>query len=113
MASTRVFVPVVLLMASLALMSGATRSAAQEPGLQSIFDGWFDSGCVQVSNETGAGIFPLRKPGIFTLSDRSDIACSTAWRTWSDETSTVRRTRFSPRFSTAVGIGPFNQPGRR
>ena len=26
------------------------------------------------------------------------------------ETSTVRRTRFSPRFSTAVGIGPFNQP---
>src|SRR5688572_19067828 len=59
---------------------------------------------------TCVGIFPLRKPGIFTLSDRSDIACSTACLTWSGETSTVRRTRFSPRFSTAVVIGPFNQP---
>src|SRR5262245_61944711 len=59
---------------------------------------------------TGFGIFPFRNPGILTLSDRSDIAWSTAWRTWSGDTSTVRRTRFSPTVSTAAATRPFNQP---
>src|SRR6476659_3029563 len=58
---------------------------------------------------TGFGIFPVRKPGIFTLCERSDIAWSTACLTWSDGPSTVKRMRFSPTVSTAV-TGPFNQP---
>src|SRR3990170_6590331 len=60
---------------------------------------------------TGCGIFPFLKPGIFTLSERSDSACSIACCTWSGETSIVRRTRFSPSCSTPVVTRPFNQPG--
>src|SRR3990172_4481501 len=59
---------------------------------------------------TGCGIFPFLKPGIFTLSERSDSACSIACCTWSGETSIVRRTRFSPSCSTPVVTRPFNQP---
>src|SRR5688572_4904737 len=57
---------------------------------------------------TGVGILPLRKPGILTLSDRSDRACSTAWCTAAAGTSTVRRTRFPPSSSTVV-TSPFKQ----
>src|ERR671918_1995859 len=64
------------------------------------------------SRETriGSGTFPLRKPGILALSERSERACSTACFTCSGGTSTVRRTRFSPRSSTVDDMRPFNQP---
>src|ERR687892_1770209 len=64
------------------------------------------------SRETriGSGTFPLRKPGIFAVSERSERACSTACFTCSGGTSTVRRTRFSPRSSTVDDMRPFNQP---
>src|SRR5439155_5833030 len=59
---------------------------------------------------TGVGILPLRNPGIFTLCERSETAWSTACFTCSEETSTVKRTRFSPISWTDVATGPFNQP---
>src|SRR5437762_6942308 len=58
---------------------------------------------------TGIGTFPLRKPGILTLSARSDAACSTAWWTSALGTSTVSRTLLSGSSSTSGGIGPLEQ----
>src|SRR6185436_19348605 len=49
---------------------------------------------------TGSGTLPLRKPGIFTLSARSDAAWSTACFTSALGTSTVSRTLLSPSSST-------------
>ena len=49
---------------------------------------------------TGIGTFPLRNPGILTDSERSFTACSTACSSSCGDTSTVRRTRFSPSSST-------------
>src|SRR4029450_4618994 len=53
---------------------------------------------------TGNGTFPLRKPGIFTLSARSDAAWSTACFTSALGTSTVSRTLLSPSSSTCACI---------
>src|SRR2546421_4812523 len=58
---------------------------------------------------TGIGTLPLRKPGILTLSARSDAACSTAWWTSALGTSTVSRTLLSGSSSTSGGIGPLEQ----
>src|SRR5438132_5926758 len=58
---------------------------------------------------TGIGTFPLRKPGILTVSARSDAACSTAWWTSARDTSTVIRTLLSGSSSTWVGIEPLEQ----
>ena len=59
---------------------------------------------------TGVGTLPLRKPGILTDSERSFVACSTACSSSCGDTSTVRRTRFSPSSSTCEDIrAPFKQ----
>src|SRR5919197_289566 len=58
---------------------------------------------------TGIGTLPLRKPGTFTLSARSEAACSTAWCTSARGTSTVSRTLLSGSSSTCVGIEPLEQ----
>src|SRR3954468_20207321 len=51
---------------------------------------------------TVRGTLPLRKPGILTVSARSDAAWSTAWFTSAPGTSTVRRTLLSPSSSTCA-----------
>src|SRR4051794_32241141 len=58
---------------------------------------------------TGIGTLPLRKPGILTLSARSEAACSTAWCTSALGTSTVSRTLLSGSSSTWVGTEPLEQ----
>src|SRR5262249_42151313 len=58
---------------------------------------------------TGIGTFPLRKPGILTLSARSDAACSTAWWTSALGTSTVSRTLLSGNSSTWALTDPLHQ----
>src|SRR5512133_4190685 len=58
---------------------------------------------------TGSGTFPFRKPGILTLSARSDAACSTAWWTSALGTSTVSRTLLSASSSTCVATEPLEQ----
>src|SRR5436190_5170611 len=58
---------------------------------------------------TGIGTLPLRKPGILTLSARSEAACSTAWWTSAFGTSTVSRTLLSGSSSTWALIRPLDQ----
>ena len=58
---------------------------------------------------TLCGTLPLRKPGIFTRSARSEAACSIAWCTSCDGTCTVIRTRFSGSSSTWACTRPFKQ----
>src|SRR5436190_10332357 len=58
---------------------------------------------------TGIGTLPLRKPGILTLSARSDAACSTAWWTSACGTSTVSRTLLSGSSSTWALTEPLDQ----
>ena len=62
--------------------------------------------------EHGIGTLPGRKPGIFTDSARSDVACSTAWWTSWAGTSTFSRTVSPPSSSTCAVIGPFKQRPR-
>src|SRR4051812_22641607 len=54
------------------------------------------------ASSTFCGTLPLRKPGIFVDSARSDDACSTACFKWSVGTSTSRRTRLSGSSWTVV-----------
>ena len=54
------------------------------------------------ASSTFCGTLPLRKPGIFVDSARSDEACSTACLRWSVGTSTSRRTRLSGSSSDVV-----------
>src|SRR5918995_622394 len=62
---------------------------------------------------TGVGILPGRNPGNFTVLERSERACSTAWCTAAAGPPTVRRTRFPPSSSTVV-TRPFKQtPSKR
>src|SRR3954452_24619217 len=58
---------------------------------------------------TGIGTLPFRKPGILTLSARSDAACSTAWWTSACGTSTVSRTLLSGSSSTWALTAPLEQ----
>ena len=62
------------------------------------------------ATSTGVGTFPLRNPGTRTDSERSCVACSTAWWSSCGDTSTVRRTRFPPSSSTWA-TAPFKQRG--
>src|SRR5215208_7683183 len=63
------------------------------------------------ASSTGIGTWPLRKPGILTLSARSFAAWSTACFRSCSETSTLSRTRFSATSSTCACIGPFCRSG--
>src|SRR3954451_22115420 len=58
---------------------------------------------------TGTGTLPCRKPGILTLSARSEAGRSTAWWTSALGSSTVSRTLLSGSSSTWVLTEPLDQ----